>query len=389
MTEDQWLALREAFWERHFLAAGAEGSRVPNLAILRQDDEAVLFWAPPRFAVNAAMDLLNPAGQATVSWRDVEQPVRDFVSHVADTFKRSGHLAAFPWLGADLAELLGRGPRDAVGLYCARSLSEIAEVLGVSAEQLASVLELAPATDPSTSPVCQTLRDLPPHPTPGIGQEILATVGAAAQASEKSRSNWRAARAKALDYAMAGATPQEQGQLAAQGLREVLGLNAEPIAEIHDLAEKLGTRVRLTAFEATNERMLVAVPKGGAPVVTVLRTRRTAIRWGQRFEQARGLGHALVDPLSADAFGAASSPYAQQRRRMRSGAFAAELLLPAGALEKASAGNLDGARATDVFSNVLESYGVGARTAAHQLFNHGWLSSSTVRDELIDEHAAK
>lgn len=388
MNEDDWLDAREAFWARHFLAAGAEGSRLPNLALLRQDDEAVLFWAPPHFAVNAGMELLHSSGQATVSWADVEQPVRSFVSHVAEMFKQSGHGSTFRWLAADPAEIMGHPQLREVSLYCARAPGEIARMFNVSPDHLADALQLAPETDPSTSPVCQTLRDLPPSPAPGIGQEILATIAAAAKGSEKARNRWHEARAKALDCAMAGATPHEQGRLAAQGLRDAFGLDAGPITELPELAELFGTRVRVTPFEAANERMLVAVPKGGAPVVTVLRTGRTATRWGQRFEQARGLGHAVLDPLSEDALGAASSPYAQQRRRMRSGAFAAELLLPAGALEKASGGYLDGARSADVFSKVLESYGVGARTAAHQLFNHGWLSSPAVRDELIDEHAA-
>jgi hypothetical protein len=187
---------------------------------------------------------------------------------------------------------------------------------------------------------------------------------------------------------MAGKSPQEQGRLAAQGLRELSGLGIEPIGSVPDLAETCGTFVRSPSFESANERMLVAAPKGGAPVVTTLRTRRTATPWGQRFEQARGLGHAVLDPLSDDALGAASSPYAQQRRRMRSGAFAAELLLPTGAVESASEGCLDGARQAEVFARVMAEFGVGARTAAHQFFNHGWLSSAAVRDELIDEHAA-
>jgi Zn-dependent peptidase ImmA (M78 family) len=169
----------------------------------------------------------------------------------------------------------------------------------------------------------------------------------------------------------------------------MVGLDSEPVAIVPELAESFGTGVRTTPFEAANERMLVAVAKGGAPIVTILRTGRTTTPWGQRFEQARGLGHAVLDPLSDGALGAASSPYAQQRRRMRSGAFAAELLLPASAVEKASAGHLDGARPTAIFAKVMKQYGVGARTAAHQLFTHGWLSSPAVRDELIDEHAAQ
>ena len=388
MDEDQWLDAREAFWERHFVAAGAEGSRLPNLALLRQDDEALLFWAPPKFAVKAPLVFLHPLGQATLSWGDVEQPIRAFIAFTAEAFKAAGHTSAFPWLVADLPNLLSPPPGGALGLYCARPVGEIAKLLGVDQAQLAEALRLSPSADPSTSPVCQTLRDLSPFPASGIGAEILATVDQGSSAQGVARGDWRKAREKALDHASSGSTPQEQGQLAARGLREALGLDSEPIANVAEVAERFGTAMRATTVAATNERMLVAAPKGGAPVVTILRTGRTATPWGQRFEQARGLGHAVLDPLSDDAFGAASSSYAQQRRRMRSGAFAAELLLPIVAVEKASSGHLDGATQNGAFAKVLERYIVGARTAAHQFYNHGWLSSPSVRDELIDEHSS-
>ena len=65
-------------------------------------------------------------------------------------------------------------------------------------------------------------------------------------------------------------------------------------------------------------------------------------------------------------------------------AFAAEFLLPEIALASASAQQLDGAANGDSFQQLMVRYGVGARTAAYQLWNRGWLSSPVVRDELID-----
>ncbi len=40
------------------------------------------------------------------------------------------------------------------------------------------------------------------------------------------------------------------------------------------------------------------------------------------------------------------------------------------------------------FTTLLERYGVGARTAANQLWNRGWLSSTALRDDLIERHSA-
>jgi Zn-dependent peptidase ImmA (M78 family) len=89
--------------------------------------------------------------------------------------------------------------------------------------------------------------------------------------------------------------------------------------------------------------------------------------------------------MRADAIGAASGPFAEATRVRRSGAFAAELLLPETAIAEASAHRLDGAAEDQTFQGLLASYGIGARTAAYQLWNRGWLSSPVVRDELVDQ----
>jgi hypothetical protein len=49
---------------------------------------------------------------------------------------------------------------------------------------------------------------------------------------------------------------------------------------------------------------------------------------------------------------------------------------------------VDGAADEHVFPQLLEQYGVGARTAAYQLWNRGWLSNPEIRDELIEEYGS-
>jgi hypothetical protein len=63
--------------------------------------------------------------------------------------------------------------------------------------------------------------------------------------------------------------------------------------------------------------------------------------------------------------------------------------LPKAALLKLTGGDVDRAAEADVFKNVMRQFGVGARTAAQQLWNVGLLSSMDVRDELIDAYAAQ
>lgn len=84
--------------------------------------------------------------------------------------------------------------------------------------------------------------------------------------------------------------------------------------------------------------MLMGRRDGARGVAIVLESPRTSVTWGRRFEAARALGHALLDPLRQGVVGAASSAFAQEVRRRRSGAFAAELLLPEAALRRESGG---------------------------------------------------
>lgn len=388
VTEDTWLDERDAFWARHFLTSGAEGAWVPNLAFMREDDDVVLTWAPPRFASAPVVTMLNPSGVAVVPWADVAGVMKRFVDEVASAF-RAKNCHPFVWIDQEPRLTSSGSDFEALRLFCSRPLQEIASLFGVTVENLASVLPESTRVDPAASPICQVLRDLPPMPSPGVGQQARSTVDASANSRDPIvRGAWIRARSIALDAARSGGPPEECGQLAARRLREHLHLNGAPIASTADLLPTLGVTLRSDPAPAMHERMLVASATGGTPVATVLRTPRTETPWGQRFEEARALGHALLDPLRGDAFGAASTQWAQETRRRRSGAFAAELLLPASSLDGASSGHLDGVCAANAFVELLERYNVGAQTAAHQLYNNGWLSSASLRDELIALHAS-
>ena len=192
------------------------------------------------------------------------------------------------------------------------------------------------------------------------------------------------ARAAARDAAKAGAGPEESGRLAAQGIRDRLGLNGEPVADMRERMRTFGVEVVRSGVDCSQERMLVGSRRGAGAAAVINRTPRTATPWGERFELARALGHLLVDSYRADALGAASTPFAQPWARRCSGAFAAEFLLPSDHLYERF-GALDSAADRDSFPSLLNDYGVGARTAAFQLWNQGLLSSSQVRDDLIDE----
>ena len=148
--------------------------------------------------------------------------------------------------------------------------------------------------------------------------------------------------------------------------------------------QELGVEVVRSDVDCSLERMLAGSRRGAGAVAVINRTPRTTTPWGERFELARALGHLLVDSYRADALGTASTPFAQPWARRCSGAFAAEFLLPGEHLfERFEA--LDSAADRDEFPSLLNEYGVGARTAAFQLWNRGLLSSPRIRDGLIDD----
>jgi hypothetical protein len=391
IDEENWLDHREGFWSRHFLAAGAEGAWLPNLGLLRTDGDLALVWAPPRFLSGPRLTLLSPDGSASVPWSDADLVLSRFVDEVAKAFSHE-RLAPYHWLAypaprlpASLAEAAVNDLHP-IALYCARPLPEVATLLGVGTEDVVGMLGGEAARDPATNALCQVLRDLPPQPSAGIGDEARAIYDRSEQTKDETPLRaWHEGRTMALDAASAGKTAVEAGQLAAYAVRRARHANGQPIHSTAALLQEFGVGTRESTTTTQHEHMLLVAAGGGAPFVTVLRTKQTETPWGRRFEEARALGHALLDPIRGKALGAASTRWAQDTRRRRSGAFAAELLLPATALEDASGGRLD-AVTEETFTALLGNYRVGARTAAYQLYNHKFLSRP-IRDELIARHA--
>jgi hypothetical protein len=134
--------------------------------------------------------------------------------------------------------------------------------------------------------------------------------------------------------------------------------------------------------------MTVGARREGSAIAILNATPRTSVLWGKRFELARALGYLLLAPFREGALGGASSAFSQPWLRRCTGAFAAELLLPTSAISSNDLSGLDRASDPAKFQDLMARFGVGARTAAFQLWNHGLLSSPQVRDELIDRFAS-
>ena len=381
--EDEWFDARERWWTRHYLAAGADGAQLPNVALLRAGDRLFVEWGPAEFAGARAPWFIVEPGQESVSWDQGEAVFVEFVAFMAEWFREEGLDGVFSWVGledplheaeADFGERLRAF--TGIGAEALRDWTESA----TDAELRRSLGLPEGSDDPSESVITQVMRDLPPTALEPLRREIRGLD----ERTRKATSFDEESRAAARDATRAGASPEESGRLAAQGIRDRLGLNGVPIADMRERMRTFGVEVVHSGVVRSQERMLVGSRRGAGAAAVLNRTPRTATPWGERFELARALGHLLMDSYRADALGAASTPFAQPWARRCSGAFAAEFLLPSDHLYERFE-TLDSAADGGSFPSLLKDYGVGARTAAFQLWNQGLLSSPLVRDELIDE----
>lgn len=380
-TEDDWVDDRETWWSRHFLQAGAEGAYLPNLALARDDEELVLDWESPYWAGEESLLALHPRGNHAIPWYEGVDVMREFVRQVGEWIEAEvGKI--YEWLEGDA---LDGTLTERAELFSGRSIERLVEVLAL--EHGLQDLGLDEEDDPAASPELQVLRDLSPL-IPTDASAVLRELGDRSKVpNDGARLARNQARALARDAARGGRTPEEAGQEAALHLRRSLGLDSQSIPAIDPILDRIGLAHSHFDVPSNRDRLMVLTRSNGLAAAGTLRTVRTEKPWGQRFEAARAAGHVLLDPEREGAIGAAAGPFAQRTRRRRSGAFAAELLLPEAALSSASGEVLDGAAEDDRFQALMTEYGVGARTAAFQLWNRRWLSSPEMRDELIDRFA--
>lgn len=386
LSEDEWFDAREEWWSRHFLAAGADGALLPSLGLVRQDEQLLIEWTPPKLS-GGGLSFIAHQGSHELPWNEAEETLASFVQTIAQWLRRDHLDSLYTWVVLTDPLRERRGPIDVtLELYTARSIADLQDLMGAADDRsLLDRLGLPPdASDPAGSPITQVLRDLPPS-LPSDAGTVLRQLESAIEHGRIDR--LAALRTLSFDARRAATTPQSAGQLAAAALRTELGLDGEPIAGMEEVLDQVGIE-RAGSDVGGVGRMVTGMRIDRGAAALILRSPRTAVPWGRKFEMARALGHLLLDPTRSGSVGAAASAFSLSSRRRRSGAFAAELLLPESALREASGGKLDQAAHPTVFRQLLDRYGVGARTAAWQLWNRNLLSSADIRDDLIEEYAA-
>lgn len=355
VDEAVWLDRRDIWWSQHFTGAATLDVLAPSLGIVRNDDRALISWRAPELPRTDRI-FVRPRGSEVVGWRALSYALEGYVEAVSS------------W--APIASCAGvSGPERAFEYYTGLAASEL-PAFGFMPEA---------ADDPAADPLAQVVRDLTHRTATGPArQSIIDFVRAAAQPAGcrwwDLRQNMVLASAIHLEH---------EGYDAAQTVRSLLDLDSEPIPKMDRFTNDLDIEIADESPAATADRMVVVGGANRRATTMLLANPRTTTAWGRRFELARALGHLLLDPIRGESIGAASGPHAMASRRRRTGAFAAELLLPTSALEDASGGSLDGITEGPRFTDLLERFGVGAQTAAFQLWNHGLLSSTEVRDDLL------
>ena len=386
LTEDDWLDARELWWSRHFLAAGADGAHLPNVSLVRGDGRLFIEWAPAEFAGTPAPRFLSEHGRKSVGWAEGEEVVSEFVACIARWFRDSGLDDVYPWMSRE-DPLREASPAFSETLQAYTGIpvdvlrkwtgsdddAELRRNLGLDVDE----------GDPGASVVTQVLRDLPP----GISEPVLNQVGRLDRETQSDTGFVEDLRTLAFDAMRPASSPETSGYLAAQGLRDHLNLDGQPVDDVDKQLSELGVSIVDSEVECTQARMLTGSRRDIGAAVVINRTPRTATPWGRRFESVRALGHLLMDPYRQGTLGAASTAFAQPWARRRAGAFAAEFLIPSEAL-KADCHPLDSYAQPETFQQMLETYGAGARTAAFHLWNNGLLSSPRVRDELIERFSS-
>ena len=374
---------RERWWSRHFLSAGANGAHLPNLSLVRGDDRLFIEWAPAEFAGSPAPRFLSAEGRQIVGWAEAEETLARFASFIARWLRDSELGDIFPW--ACQEDPLHEAAPDfsqALQAYTGITADTLRRRTGSDSDaELCLKLGLqAEGSDPGGSVVTQVLRNLPS----GISDSLWDQVWKLEDETRSETGFAEELRSLASDAVRPASDPETSGYLAAQGLRDRLDLNGRPIGEMEAQLKQFGIKLIESNVKCTGERMLAGSRRGCGAAAVINRTPRTSTPWGKRFEAVRALGHLLMDPYREDALGAASTAFAQPWARRRAGTFAAEFLLPSEALRE-DAHTLDSYAHRERFELLLEKYGVGAQTAAHHLWNCGFLSSTRVRDDLIDQ----
>jgi hypothetical protein len=361
---------------RHFWLASLEGSLLPDLGFARIDNDLYVSWETPKFAGGRGLQFIASSGMHRHPWHLVWKAIGDFVAYVAEELRRR-NITEVSWAHQER-------PLEEASRATAQ---EFIRLVAPPAKSILDQLHIAPEANPDAHPSLQALRDL--YIRNNENQEIATLLKPLESASEQNPSPLLQELRSGLMREADSRSPEDAGYSAAQALRDQMKLDGQPLesSRLNDFLQSVASVEEIPAESMRNNFALGFRANQPAKVVFLLYS-RTQREYARRMETARALGHLLLDgetPLGV--LGAGSSQRARGPRRRRSGAFAAELLMPEHGV-RAFLGN-ESPSQPEVFVKLLNHFNVSASAAAHHLWNKNMLQTKDERDSLIEEFAWK
>ncbi len=238
INEDDWLEAREHWWSRHFLSAGADGAYLPNLSLIRGDERLFMEWAPVAFDRPEVPRFLSKSGHHVVAWAEGKNVLSQFVSYVAQCLRDSELGDIYTWVCQDdpLNEAMPTFS-ETLQAYTGMALENLRKRTNACSDaELRKKLGLIDDTDPGSSVITQVLRDLPPGFSDTLWDQVLHL-----ENETRSVTGFAEELRSLVHEAIRPASgPEASGYLAAQGLREHLGINGQPIGVIEEQLKKSG-----------------------------------------------------------------------------------------------------------------------------------------------------
>lgn len=352
LTEDEeesWFESRSSWRERHALRSGFQDAAFPMVLIRRAGDNIEVSWDNRKWGTSRPTVTFSEAeGTALVEAEHVVHPLAELLTDVPRALAARAPTPRLNRLLERISKMLGSQPdwRWLLHEDTVRVLEDMPEIHSKLSDSGSTKGLLARHTE--LTHLLRSVRATRPRDIEKLA-DALSLSGNGLSDLER----YRSPSIPDPDE------PWGEGYEAAIQLRENLGWGSEPLPNLGNWLDEMGTRhhardmgeqVDLVSVIRNGHSYFVANPDTG-------RGRR------QTIALPTGLGHLLMDPEGASVDG--TWEYWPQAARAR--AFAAMLLMPEEGvrrvLRKAGGPTVDGVK------RVMDVYGTGARAATWHLFN--------------------
>lgn len=361
-TRSELAAMTARFRDGHRLGGRDWPAQLPSVFLSRDGDDIVVAWTGPE---DSQRRFLAGEGEGRIPIVDWANATKQIVAWATGRPGGPTPHQAERWLH----ELADReGARTAIRHEAGLPEATVEALLARTQLDFESFFAVAPdALDRGglisafASPVALAFRST----GPGLDEDSLLALRALIVEEPINARAQRilAAIRERLERPPAELPDFEQGYAMATTVRRWLGKHDQPLDIEALLTRTLCVPVRDIALpDADVEGGCVCGDETGPMVFVNTEARMGRTAWGRRMTLAHELCHLLLDRPPQRTLGHVSGAWSIPRLERRANAFAAELLLPQGALMAARDRGAD-------YAELMDTYGVGVTTATWQARN--------------------